>query len=122
MPENVTYHLIKEKRAYTKKIKAYPYNFNIIVIDGSYRYDCAVEAIDKLSDDGFIILDNSDWKEKTSQILREFDLIEVDMTGFGPINDYTWTTSFYFKRNVRLRPAFSRQPIHGIGSREHRES
>ena len=43
-------------------------------------------------------------------------IIEVDMSGFGPINRYTWTTSFYFRRKVDLMPAFDRQPVPGIGS------
>jgi hypothetical protein len=120
--DNVEYHLLEESQEYIKLINKYSIAFDIIIIDGSHRYECAAEALGKLRDDGFIILDNSDWNEKTSQLLRESDLIEVDMSGFGPINGYTWTTSFYFRRNVRLTPAYDRQPIHGVGSHKHREA
>jgi hypothetical protein len=115
-PDNVEYLLLEESQKYVRAICKYPYEFDVVIIDGNHRYECAVEALGKLRDDGFIILDNSDCTEKTSQLLRESDLIEVDMSGFGPINGYTWTTSFYFKRNVRLMPAYDRQPVHGIGS------
>ena len=121
LPSHVEYHLIEEKQKYIEAIRGYSTKFDVIIIDGSHRYECAREAIDQLRDNGFIILDNSDWKEKTSKFLRESDLIEVDMAGFGPINGYTWTTSFYFKRNVKLTPAFDCQPVHGIGSLTHRE-
>jgi hypothetical protein len=121
LPDNVEYLFLEESQAYIKSINRYSDEFDIIIIDGSHRYECAVEALGKLRSDGFIILDNSEWKEKTSQLLREADLIEVDFSGFGPINDYTWTTSFYFNRNVKLTPAFDQQPIHGIGSLKHRE-
>ena len=121
LPDNVEYHLLEESQQYVRSIRKYAKEFDVIIIDGSHRHECAVEALGKLREDGFIILDNSDWKEKTSQLLRESDLIEVDMSGFGPINGYTWTTSFYFKRNVRLTPAYDRQPVHGIGSLTHRE-
>lgn len=116
IPATVEYHLFDKKEEYVEFIRAFPDEFDIIIIDGSHRYDCAVEALKKLKDDGFIILDNSDWREHTSKLLRDADLIEVDMSGFGPINGYTWTTSFYFRRNVKLSPAHERQPIHGIGS------
>ena len=121
LPDNVEYYLFDETQKYIKSINNFPNGFDIIIIDGSHRYECAIEALGKLRNDGFIILDNSDWKEKTSKLLRESDLIEVDMSGFGPINDFTWTTSFYFRRNVKLTPAYDQQPIHGIGSVHHRE-
>jgi hypothetical protein len=95
--------------------------FDVIIIDGSHRYECALHARSKLAGDGLIILDNSDWKQKTAQLLRESDLIEVDMAGFGPINRYTWTTSIFFRRAVNLVPANDRQPVHGIGSVNRRD-
>jgi len=49
--------------------------------------------------------------------LRQSNLIEVDMAGFGPINDYTSTTSFYFHRQFAAPPRADRQPVPGIGSR-----
>jgi hypothetical protein len=121
-PPNVDYRFYPEAEAYIDSINGFAEKFDVIVIDGSHRYECAVQALGKLSEEGFIILDNSDWKEKTSQLLREADLIEVDMAGFGPINPYTWTTSFYFSRKVKLSPAQGRQPLPGPGSLDHRES
>jgi hypothetical protein len=113
--------LIERSQNNIKAVHDRDCDFDVIIIDGSTRFECAIEALCKLKDDGFLILDNSDWKEKTSKLLREADLIEVDMSGFGPINNYTWTTSFYFRRNVKLASAHSRQPIHGIVSLNHRE-
>lgn len=90
--------------------------FDVIVIDGIERFACAQEAVKNLKQDGFIILDNSDWHEKTSEFLRAHDLIEIDMSGFGPINNYTWTTSLFLKRGVDLVPLSTRQPLHAIGA------
>ena len=71
VPTTVEYHLLEDKKEYIESIRGFPNGFDVIVIDGSHRYDCATEAIHKLRDDGFIILDNSDWMEKTSRLLRE---------------------------------------------------
>jgi len=122
LPDNVEYFLFEKKHDYVKSINKFDKEFDIIIIDGYHRYECAVEALSKLRDDGFIILDNSDWKEKTSKLLRESDMIEVDMSGFGPINSYTWITSFYFSRKVQLVPASGRQPIRGVGNIKREES
>jgi hypothetical protein len=65
-----------------------------------------------------IILDNSDWLPESSRLLRESGLIEIDMTGFAPINDYTHTTSFYLHREFAFRPRHDRQPIAGVGSQQ----
>jgi precorrin-6B methylase 2 len=116
LPDDVKYNLLVDQNEYVNSINNYATQFDIIIIDGSHRYQCAEAALENLKDDGIIILDNSDWYEKTSERLRAAGLIEVDMTGFGPINGYTWTTSFYFRRNVQLKPAHDRQPLHGIGS------
>ena len=109
------------KNQYIQRINSYPNDFDIIVIDGSFRHECAVEALKKIKSDGIIILDNSDWYERTSELLRKSGLIEVDMNGFGPINGYTWTTSFYFSRAVKLEPAQNRQPTQGVGNLPHRQ-
>lgn len=80
-------------------------NFDVIVIDGRWRSDCAKILSKKLNKrDGFlIILDNSDWYPKTKRFLIEsFDLIPIDFHGFGPINGYTWTTTVLVSRTLRL--------------------
>ncbi|MEJ7780595.1 MAG: class I SAM-dependent methyltransferase [Daejeonella sp.] len=115
LPANVEYKLIPDKADYVDSINQFSEGFDIIIIDGNHRFECTVEALKKLNSDGIIILDNSDWHEKSAKLLRDADLIEVDMAGFGPINGYTWTTSFFFSRSVKLNPAYKRQPVIGIG-------
>ena len=115
LPANVEYKLVPDKANYVDSIHQFFENFDIIIIDGNHRYECTVEALKKLNDGGIVILDNSDWHGKSAELLRDADLIEVDMAGFGPINGYTWTTSFFLSRSVKLKAAKSRQPLNGIG-------
>ena len=91
--------------------------FEIIIIDGLHRYECAETCFDSLSEDGLIILDNSDWYPDLSKYLREqCGLLEVDFHGFGPINNYTWTTSLFYKRKFKLTPAENRMPVRSLGA------
>jgi len=64
-----------------------------------------------------VILDNSDWYRETAKYLREnLDMIEVDFHGFGPINDYTWTTSVFLSRNYRFKSNNNVQPHFSISA------
>jgi hypothetical protein len=64
---------------------------------------------------GMIVLDNSDWFPLTAAALRDYDLIEVDMSGFGPINDSAWTTSLFFHRSFAVSPRYGRLPLSPVG-------
>ena len=105
---------------YVDVIRRYPEGFDVIVIDGASRgrtrLKCSRVAIECLRPGGLIILDNSDWLPESSRVLRESGLIQVDMTGFVPINGHTQTTSLFFHREFVTRPKGPRLPQPGPGS------
>lgn len=113
--KNTEIKLIVSDALYTQEILGYG-NFDIIVVDGTCRLECAKAAINRLNPGGMIILDNSDWYVNTAKFLRESNLIQVDMTGIGPINAYAWTTSFFFHRDFKFQSKSVNQPEHGVGA------
>ncbi|MCA2847468.1 MAG: SAM-dependent methyltransferase [Pseudanabaena sp. M135S2SP2A07QC] len=115
--ENLKINFIENEDLYTNHILNYSDTFDVIIIDGNFsRYKCAQIAVSKLSQGGMIILDNADWWVKAASFLRSQNLIEVDMTGFSPINGYTLTTSFFFHREFNFQPKSENQPEHGLGA------
>lgn len=90
--------------------------YDVVIVDGMNRRDCAAEALKVLKEDGFLILDNSDWHPETARMLREAGLVQVDFSGLGPGNLYTWTTSLFLRRSVRLVPREGRQPHYSLGA------
>ncbi len=93
--------------------------FEIIVVDGNWRYECAVEAINCLKDGGMIVLDNSDRKieKECGKLLREQGFLQIDFSGFGPINNYTWSTSIFIKTPILLQKNFAGpNPIGCLGN------
>ncbi len=114
-PDNLKIHLIEANSEYEEKILGYN-KFDVIIIDGTRRRECAINAIKQISDGGLIILDNSDWYVQAAEVLRRSGLVQVDMSGFGPINDYTWSTSLYFHGSFDLKPRGPRLPMHGAGA------
>ena len=93
--------------------------FQLIVIDGyarsRVRYQCAQAALPHLDDNGLVILDNSDWLPATAMFLRQAGLIEVDLSGPAPGNEYHQTTSFFFTRQFDFAPAGPRRPLIPVG-------
>jgi hypothetical protein len=120
LPANCTLMHEADSDAYAQAIARRGQQFDVIIIDGLVtgrtRLKCAHAAIPYLRDGGMIILDNSDWLPESARVLREAGLIEVDMTGFAPINDYTCTTSFFLHRDFAFKPSQDRQPMPGIGA------
>ncbi|MDX4067242.1 hypothetical protein Q6A87_05210 [Aliarcobacter skirrowii] len=113
--------LVEDNDNYENSIKKLNKKFDVIVIDGIRRYQCAgivIEYINTLNEresEYMIILDNSDWYKNTAKLLRDkLDLIEIDFHGFGPINNYTWTTSIFLSRNFNFKPIDDIQPHFSI--------
>ena len=53
--------LEKNLNEYPYVIERFHHKFDVIVLDGKRRYDCAKLSLSKLNKGGMIILDNSDW-------------------------------------------------------------
>ncbi len=88
--------------------------FDIILIDGIKREECAQQVMGLINNKGLIILDNSDRYPDIASYFRDNGYIQVDFHGFGPINNYTWTTSVFLDREIDLKP-ISHQPVIPIG-------
>ncbi|HSI34205.1 MAG: SAM-dependent methyltransferase [Phycisphaerae bacterium] len=116
MPKTVDYRLCPDEETYVNEVKKLDGKFDIIVNDGIHRFRCGQASRDRLKDGGFIILDNSDWCAKTAAYYRDSDLIEVDMHGFCPLNQYTMTTSFFLTRSFKPKPAHDHMPTYGPGA------
>jgi hypothetical protein len=114
--KNQVVMLEENERAYSLAITRCASNFDVIIIDGAQRLECAKNALPHLRPGGMVILDNSDWHPKTAALLRDADLIEIDFIGFGPVNNYTWATSLFLHRAARIVPRSARLPEYGIGS------
>lgn len=115
LPTNVDYILVDNKVDYIQGIHRFADLFDVIVVDGSHRFECTKSARQRLSAQGMLILDNADWFPKTTSFLRSTDLLEIDMAGFNPINGYVSTTSLFLSRQVQLAPAGSIQPDNIVG-------
>jgi len=116
LPAGHELHLIENPAAYAAVLSGQPEYFDVIVVDGIERRACCHAAVARLQPGGLVVLDNADWHHHCAAVLRAAGLLEVDFSGFGPINGYTWTTSLFFHREFAFRCREPHQPRHGIGS------
>jgi hypothetical protein len=111
LPSNCKLVFRDQESAYLDAIDEQGGMFDVIVIDGGLnRRRMAERAIPKLGTGGFAILDNSDCHVRAAKVLRDAGLIQVDMTGFSPINPFEQTTSFFFRRDFNFQPSGEWQP------------
>jgi hypothetical protein len=100
---------------YAAAIETVGGEFDIIVIDGAWRNESAAKALPRLKAGGMLILDNSDWYTDVSQFLKSRGFFQIDFSGFGPINDYCWTTSVLLRATSILAERVNHpKPIGGI--------
>lgn len=114
-----------EGEIYEKAIFEDGKKYDVIIVDGKRRAECAAAAVEALAAGGLIILDDSD-RINTSQeyikavdCLKAADLIQVDFYGFCPMNNYTKTTSLFLTRDFRFESLYKVQPINGWGNLWH---
>ena len=116
-PDNLEVLLVENDPEYANEI-ANRGQFDVIAIDGESRRDCAEAALAHWTRGGLIVVDNSDWYTRAPKFLRDAGLLQVDFSGFGPINDYTWSTSLFFHGTLQFAPLGERLPMHGAGALE----
>ena len=107
-----------EPRAYASAILETSDFYDIILIDAAptYRPECAGPAVERLSSRGMIILDDAPFYPETAAKLRAAGLIEVDMTGYSPLENNLQTTSLFLSKDFDLPRRANRSPAFPFGS------
>jgi hypothetical protein len=94
---NLTILTLTEKESYINAPHQVGGKFDLVIIDGRNRKDCANVAVDVVTNEGFIIFDNADWYPEACRTLRSKGWFQVDFSGLGPINSYAWTTALFIR-------------------------
>ncbi len=89
--------LYREGNEYVNAPLSFDHTFDLIVVDGSFREECAKVAIRALSDNGMIILDNSDGYVTAAELLRKSGFLQIPFLGPGPMSAVLWETSLFIK-------------------------
>jgi hypothetical protein len=101
LPSNakVVFKELNEEKLYQNEIKTENKRYDIVVVDGRKRNDCAMLAINYLTEKGIIILDNSERKDyqPTKDFLKNQGFKRLDFWGIPPIVATNNCTSVFYK-------------------------
>lgn len=98
---NVSVVLRPVDNGYATEILKQGMKFDVVIIDGRNRVECAKSATQMLEDRGAIIWDNTERSEYNEgyEALNDKGLRRLDFSSMGPINTYAWTTSVFYKQD-----------------------
>ena len=99
MNVELSYIELQNNGEYSKKAFEYRGRFDIVVIDGRDRINCAKNCLRSLKRDGVIIWDNSDraYYEEGYSYLLQNGYKRIDFEGMGPVGVDAWSTSIFYK-------------------------
>ncbi len=95
--------------------------YDVIVLDGKRRAECAAAAQKALAAGGVIILDDSDRVNTSAgyvqivDVMKKAGLLQVDFYGFCPTDCYAKCTSLFFSRDFDFETTAKVQPVNGRG-------
>lgn len=101
IPDNVELMHIRLRPSgeYSRAILKYENEFDVIVIDGRDRVNCAKNSLNALKDAGVIIWDDSDRERYRDgyEFLLENGFGRLDFHGFGPVHASSSCTSVFYR-------------------------
>ena len=101
MPSNaeVIYCELKNNGEYSSQVTKQNKKYNIIIIDGRDRVSCIKHSINRLSDDGVIVFDNSNLSQYSdgNSFLIEKGFRKIDFWGLSPVTGHNNCTSIFYK-------------------------
>jgi len=101
VPDNVRVNFValEPGGAYCQKAAERSAAYDVIVIDGRDRVNCALNALPALKADGVIVWDNSDRPDYTEgyEFLRQNGFKKIEFTGMAPLSGATCETSVFYR-------------------------
>jgi hypothetical protein len=101
LPANasVSHYSLEPDGDYSRAAQAAQQDFDIVVIDGRDRVNCAKHSLSALKPAGVIVWDNSDRSEfrEGLDLLTPLGFRSLDFEGLGPVNSYVWMTSILYR-------------------------
>jgi len=116
--DSVTLLLRRRPEEFSRAILETNVEYDIILIDATpeYRSGCVGPAIDRLAERGMILLDDAPFYKEAAAQLRAAGLIEVDLTGYCPLEANLQTTALFLKRNFAMPRKEAGGPAFPFGS------
>ena len=114
---NVKLYLFEDDQNYSYFPLKISEKFDVLVIDGAARKNTLLNSLNLLNKDGVIIFDNIEWYPNCAKYLREQGYIQIDFSGFSPLNSFESCTSIFFKKTKIFEKRLFSENWYPIGGR-----
>lgn len=101
--KDVEIEFADDLKEYSESIHRKNLRYDLVVLDAhpTYRENCTVHALNRVHDNGLIILDDSTKYPDAANTLEEAGLTRIDYSGISPNEYHVQTTSFFLKPNFK---------------------
>jgi hypothetical protein len=96
---NNSFFFHTNKQDYVESINTCNKKFDVVIIDGVFREECALPAVKNLSGVGVVVLDNSERHTSVKDVLQNLGFKGIDFVGLQSLGYKTTTTSIFYKEN-----------------------
>jgi predicted O-methyltransferase YrrM len=98
--ENININLVP-KHEFVQSISSHDRKFDIIIVDSEFRNDCITISTDFITEDGIIILDNSERSElyKSLDYMKSKGFKNIEFMGIKPNSDMPSRTTIFYREN-----------------------
>jgi hypothetical protein len=96
---SLIHHPLEPDGDYCRAAEATRSEYDLVVIDGRDRVNCARHSLAALKPAGVFVWDNSDRPEfeEGLRIVKPLGFRTLDFEGLGPVNPYPWRTSILYR-------------------------
>ena len=103
VPNNVSliHKCNDENGFYCRSISEFNQNFDVVIVDGRDRVNCVKQAINKLSDSGVILLDDSSRERyfEAIEFAKEKGFRSLNLEGIKPTGSFVDRTTILYRDN-----------------------
>ncbi len=99
LPANADVLFRELGKAYIEAVSESGKEYHIVVVDGRERVECALYAQKYLTEDGVLILDNSerDHYQPAKDFMENLGFRRLDFYGMGPIVSYEFCSTVFYR-------------------------
>lgn len=98
---NLVYKMLEYNGEYCKAIEEFDKRFDIVIVDGRDRVNCIKKSIDRVKENGVIILDDSEREEynEGKEFLINRGYKKIEFWGIAPGVFYNKSTTVFYREN-----------------------
>lgn len=97
----IVYRDLNDGKSYEQEVTKSDKKYHVVVIDGRERVNSLKNSLQKLTEDGVLVFDNSDLSiyDEAHVVMKENGFKKIDFIGLSPVTAHTNYTTIFYRAN-----------------------